>query len=113
MAGCLADEHVSRALVQALRVAGADVATVQERGLAGATDEQVAAWALQELRFLLTNDTDFLRLAASARDERSTLASVIYWPRHGRRTTRRLVEQIIALTTSGDYEAHCGQMYFV
>lgn len=59
------DEHVSRAVVRALRARGADVQTVAEADLLGATDAQHLAHASREGRVLFTQDDDFLRLAAS------------------------------------------------
>lgn len=62
MTRLLADEGVERAVVQALRAGGYDVAWVVEIAR-GAEDEQVIALAAQEQRVLITNDKDFGNLA--------------------------------------------------
>lgn len=58
------DEHVARAVAKGLRQRGADVLTVPEADLIGASDEEHLARAAQEGRVLFTQDDDFLRLAA-------------------------------------------------
>lgn len=69
------DEHVSRAVVGALRARGADVRTVVEAGLLGASDAEHLAYAARERRVLFTQDDDFLRLAAS-----HAHAGIVYAP---------------------------------
>ena len=59
------DEHVAKAVVQGLRQRGADVLTVAEAGLLGASDEEHLARAQREGRVLFTQDDDFLRLHAA------------------------------------------------
>jgi hypothetical protein len=56
------DEYTARSVVRALRQLGADVRTVKEAGLLGATDEQHLERANTEGRALFTQDDDFLRL---------------------------------------------------
>ncbi len=58
------DEHVSRAVAKGLRQRGADVLTVPEAGMIGASDEEHLALAEREGRVIFTQDDDFLRLAA-------------------------------------------------
>lgn len=55
----LADENIYRELVDAIRDAGWDIETVQERGLSGAPDRQILQRARDENRTLLTFDRDF------------------------------------------------------
>ncbi|MCI0463903.1 MAG: DUF5615 family PIN-like protein [Gemmataceae bacterium] len=59
------DEHVSKAVIKGLRARGADVLTVPEAGLLGATDEEHLERARTEGRVLFTQDDDFLRLHAA------------------------------------------------
>lgn len=59
----LTDENVQREVVEVLRSAGTDVATVEERGIAGTTDEIVIRLALVEGRVVVTHDADFGTLA--------------------------------------------------
>lgn len=60
----LADEHVRRAYVTAIRSSGYDVRTVDERFEYGATDREIIAGCRSDGRVVLTNDADFVRLAA-------------------------------------------------
>src|SRR5260370_24209825 len=60
------DEHVGRAVIKGLRQRAADVLTVPEAGLLGATDEAHLARAHAEGRVLFTQDDDFLRLHATS-----------------------------------------------
>lgn len=59
------DEHVSKAVIKGLRQRGADVLTVPEAGLMGASDLEHLERAAQEGRVLFTQDDDFLRLATT------------------------------------------------
>jgi predicted nuclease of predicted toxin-antitoxin system len=52
-------------LIRGLRQRGADVLSVPDAGMMGASDEAHMALALREGRVLFTQDADFLRLAAS------------------------------------------------
>ena len=72
-----ADEHISRAVVLGLRQRGLDVLTVSEAGLLGGSDEDHVAFALQNLRCIVTQDTDFLAIAND-----SAHAGVVYAPQH-------------------------------
>ena len=56
------DEHTARSVVRALRQLGADVRTVKEAGLLGATDEEHLERANTEGRALFTQDDDFFAL---------------------------------------------------
>ena len=70
------DEHVARAVVRALRQRGADVLTVPEAGLLGATDEEHLERAHAEGRVLFTQDDDYLRLHSAGVEH----AGVAYAP---------------------------------
>ena len=59
------DEHVARAVVRGLRHRGADVLTVPEAGLLGASDSEHLERARAEGRVLFTQDDDFLNLHAA------------------------------------------------
>lgn len=60
-----ADEHVSKAVTLALRQRGVDVLTVAEAGRLGATDVEQLMFAAETGRVVVTQDADFLILAAS------------------------------------------------
>jgi predicted nuclease of predicted toxin-antitoxin system len=59
------DQHITRKIAAALRQRGIDVTTTVEAGLEGAEDSAHIAFALANDRVILTNDPDFLRLAAA------------------------------------------------
>ena len=59
------DEHVPHAIAHGLRRRKIDVTTTTDAGLLQATDEEHLEFALRETRVIFTNDSDFLRLAAS------------------------------------------------
>jgi predicted nuclease of predicted toxin-antitoxin system len=58
----LADENLERLVIEALRAAGHDVATLPAAA-AGLRDRDVLARSVEEVRILLTNDKDFAELA--------------------------------------------------
>ncbi len=70
------DEHVPRAVVRGLRDRGADVLTVAEAGLLGASDEEHLALAVEQGRVIFTHDSDFLRLHGKAVDH----AGIVFAP---------------------------------
>ena len=57
------DEHVSKAVIRALRRRIVDVLTAPEAGLLSASDEEHLQRARRERRVIVTQDDDFLRLA--------------------------------------------------
>lgn len=62
------DEHIGNALTTALRNKGMEVLTCQEAGLLGQPDETHLEYALREKRAIITNDNDFLKLAAQQKE---------------------------------------------
>jgi predicted nuclease of predicted toxin-antitoxin system len=83
------DEHVDPAVATALVRRGIDVTTTVQAGLLGATDERHLAYALGERRVVLTQDDDFLRLAASGVPH----AEVVYC-KQGTRTLGEIIEYL-------------------
>jgi len=67
------DEHVSKAVVRALRRRGVNVLTTPEAGMLNAPDEDHLARAREEGRVIFTQDDDFLRLATG-----SVHAGIVY-----------------------------------
>jgi len=65
----LVDEHVATAVATGLRKRGVDVTTLSEAGLLGAEDADLLAFADEENRVMVTQDRDFLRLAAEAEED--------------------------------------------
>jgi hypothetical protein len=70
------DEHVATAVVKGLRQRGADVLTVQEAGLRGASDSEHLARAQADGCVLFTQDDDFLRMHAAGVPH----AGIVYAP---------------------------------
>ena len=62
------DEHISKAVIQGLRLRGIDVLSISETRLFGATDEHHLGRATSEGRVVLTQDADFLALAAGGKN---------------------------------------------
>jgi len=107
-----ADEHVVFAIVQALRARGMDVATVQDRGREGTDDSLLLAEAFQDERVLLTNDQDFLVLAADLSGRGEVFGPIFYWPQQ-RRSVGEIVRRIIREASREDYSAACSHVYFL
>jgi predicted nuclease of predicted toxin-antitoxin system len=72
------DEHVARAVIRGLRRRSVDVLTTPEADKLHATDEEHLKFALHEHRVLITQDDDFLKLAAMGKP----YAGIIYAPQH-------------------------------
>jgi len=107
-----ADEHVVFAIVQALRSRGMDVVTVQERGQEGTDDADLLAEALREQRVMLTNDTDFLALAARSASRGETFAPIFFWPQKKRRVGD-VVRAVIREAIRDDYHTACSRVYYL
>ena len=59
------DEHIARAVTNALRRRGVEAMTAAEAGLLGATDSEYLAYARKGGFVVVTHDDDFLRLHAA------------------------------------------------
>jgi predicted nuclease of predicted toxin-antitoxin system len=57
------DENVDPAIADGLRRRGISATTTKDAGRVGATDEVQLAFAIQEMRVIVTHDDDFLRMA--------------------------------------------------
>ena len=89
-----ADAHVVFTLVQALRQRGMDIVRVQDRGREHADDVDLLDEALADERVMLTNDTDFLVLAA----ERLASWSKASFAKRTGRITRRLFAGVLSVS---------------
>lgn len=107
-----ADEHVVLGLVEALRRRGMDVVRVQDRGREEADDAELLAEALAGERVMLTNDTDFLRLAAKHSARQEDFAPVFFWPQQ-QRSIGQLVGSIIREASQRDYKSVRSQVFFL
>lgn len=107
-----ADEHVVFAVVQALRTRGMDVVTVQERERHGTSDAELLLEALKDERVLLTNDTDFLALAAESAARGESFAPIFFWPQQGR-GVGEIMRRIIREAKQSDYSTACSRVVFL
>ena len=55
----LADENISRSLIEFLRKEGYDIKDIKEEKLYGISDEEVIRLALRDKRIILTHDREF------------------------------------------------------
>ncbi len=106
------DEHVVFGLVQALRQRGMDVVRVQDRGRAQADDADLLDESLHDERIMLTNDTDFLILAAQRTEHQQRFAPIFFWPQQ-RRSIGQLIRNIIREASRSDYDSICSQVFFL
>lgn len=107
-----ADGHIVFGLVQALRRRGMDVVRIQDRGRETADDAEVLDEALYDERVMLTNDTDFLVLAAQRSKQQQLFAPIFFWPQQ-RRSIGQLVRTIIREASRSDYDSMCSQVFFL
>lgn len=112
MLRALADEHVMATIVEALRRRGMDVETVQDLGRRGADDPDLLIEALAQERILLTNDTDFLALAADGAARGEPFAPIFFWPQQ-RRSIGHVVRAVIRESSRGDYASACSQVVYL
>ena len=99
----LADEHVSRAYCSALRSNGYHVERVGSEYEPGTTDEAVLAQGLKANLVLLTNDDDFVELAAGREH-----AGIIFYQQYGHTpgTFVRAIGRIDRYLSVDDFENH-------
>ena len=107
-----ADEHVHGGIVQALRVRGMDIDTVQDRGRDGTPDDELLVEAFHDQRIMLTNDTDFLALSAALAARNEPFAPIFFWPQN-RRRIGDVVRSVIRAATTLDYASACSRVHFL
>lgn len=98
------DENVNLAIASGLRRRGIDVTTSGETGLIGASDNEQLQYARREGRVIVSQDTDFLVIAA-ATVEYPGLA----FARKGTRSVRQIIDQlelIRAVMTAEEMHGH-------
>jgi hypothetical protein len=74
------DENCDPRIAAGLALHGVDVTTTPEAGLLQASDEAQLAFAVAQGRVIVTQDTDFLRLAAIGRET----SGIAFSPGQGR-----------------------------
>ncbi len=70
-----------------------------------------AAW--RDSRIVLTNDTDFLVLAARCARGGESFAPIFFWPQQSRRRVGEIVRRIIREASRNDYAAACSMVHFL
>ena len=74
------DENCDPRIAAGLRLHGVDVTTTPEAGLLKASDEEQLAYAVAHGRVVVTQDTDFLRIAAAGHES----PGIAFSPAQGR-----------------------------
>jgi predicted nuclease of predicted toxin-antitoxin system len=74
------DENCDPRIAAGLRLHGVDVTTTPEAELLQTSDEAQLAYVIVQARVIVTQDTDFLRLAAAGRET----PGVVFYPGQGR-----------------------------
>ena len=74
----LMDVHIPAALTSTLRLRGVDVLTAQMDGSRELSDEELLSRALDLGRVLVTQDRDFLRIAADCQESGGLFAGVVF-----------------------------------
>ena len=70
------DENCDPRIAAGLRHLGVDVTTTHEAGLLHAADEDQLAFAISQGRAIISQDTDFLRIAATGHEH----PGIIFYP---------------------------------
>ncbi len=102
-----ADEHIARAVIKGVRQRGIDIISVPEAGLMGAPDLDHIEFARRAVRVILTQDDDFLRLAANGEPH----AGILYAPQHT--SVRVLVQGVVLVHQVLDADEMLGQIEFL
>src|SRR5205823_3808205 len=73
------DENCDPRIAAGLRLHGVEVTTTPEVGLLHAPDEEQLAYAVGQRRVMVTQDTDFLRIAAAGHES----PGIAFYPAQG------------------------------
>ena len=74
------DENCDPRIAAGLALHGVDVTTSDEAALLNASDDEHIAYAIAQRRVIVTQDTDFLRIAAAGRET----TGIAFFPDQGR-----------------------------
>ncbi len=86
------DENCDPRIAAGLRLRGVDVTTTSEAGLLEASDDEQLAYARDQGRVILTEDADFLRMAAAGEES----PGIIFVPsRH--RSIGRVIRSVLLI----------------
>lgn len=101
------DEHVSTAIAKGLQKRGIDVLTVMDASLLGREDKELLSFVREEQRVIVTQDRDFLRLAA----QEASHPGVVYAPQD--RSIGEMVRMLDLLSQVSDAEEMEGRVEYI
>jgi predicted nuclease of predicted toxin-antitoxin system len=102
-----ADEHIPKAVIRGLRERGIDILGVADAGLVGADDITHLRRARSEQRVIVTQDDDFLRIAAAGESH----AGIVYAPQHT--SVSALIHGLLLIQRVLDAEEIAGHIEFL
>jgi predicted nuclease of predicted toxin-antitoxin system len=101
------DEQISSAVTVGLKKRGIDVLTVTEAKLRGTRDEELLTFAADKKRIIVTQDKDFLRIAALKSDH----SGIVYAPQS--RVIGEMVRMLDLLAQVSDLEEMQGPVEYI
>lgn len=101
------DEHVPTAIAKGLHKRGIDVLTISETSLLGTDDRELLAFVREEQRVIVTQDRDFMRLAA----REAPHPGVVYAPQD--RSIGEMVRMLDLLYQVSDAEEMEGRVEYI
>ncbi len=101
------DEHIAKAVASGLQKRGIDVLTIVEANLLGTDDEDLLAFVREEKRVIVTQDRDFLRIAAREHNH----PGVVYAPQG--RSIGEMVRMLDLLAQISSAEDMYGRVEYV
>jgi predicted nuclease of predicted toxin-antitoxin system len=102
-----ADEHIPKAIIRGLRQRGIDILGVADAALMGAGDIVHLRRARGERRVIVTQDDDFLRLAAAGEPH----AGIVYAPQHT--SVSALIQGLLLIHRVLDADEMAGNIEFL
>lgn len=102
-----ADEHIPKAVIRGLRQRGVDILSVADATMMGAEDIAHLRRARVESRVIVTQDDDFLRLAAGGESH----PGIVYAPQHS--SVSALIHGLLLIHRVLDAEEMLGHVEFL
>ena len=102
-----ADEHIPKAVIRGLRQRGVDILGVADDALMGATDIAHVRYARDSSRVIVTQDDDFLRIAAAGEPH----AGIVYASQHT--SVSALIHGLVLIQRVLEAEEMAGQIEFL
>ena len=102
------DENCDPRIAAGIRLHGADVTTTPEAGLLHAPDEDHLAYARAETRVIVTQDSDFLRIAAATTEH----PGVAFYNKHSR-TLGQVITGLLLIWEALDPDEMSGRVEYL